>query len=89
MSDPTDPRRDPRRDDVGAASTPLILTAAVALALIAGFFVFYSYRGSERIDDTAAIERSSTAPTANPNAGRRPETSGANVPPAAAPSPNR
>ena len=89
MSDPMDLNRNPRRDDQGAATTPLVITAAVALAIVAGLFVFYSYRGSDRMDDTAAVQGSATAPAANPGAPRRPETSGSNVPPAAAPSPNR
>ena len=85
MSDPMDLNRRPR-EERGAASKPLVIAAAVALAIVAGLFVVYSYRGSERMDDTAAVQGTATAPM--PNA-RRPETSGSNVPPAAAPSPNR
>jgi hypothetical protein len=89
MTDSMDPDGKARRDDHGAASTPLVVAAAIALAIVTGFVVVSSHRGGERMGDTAAAERSSGNLSAQSQAPARREASGSNVPPAAAPSPNR
>lgn len=88
MLDPMDLNRpiEPRRRVADrSVNTGLIVTAVVALSIVTGVFVLYSYQGSQKIDNTAAVEEGSTGPAPKQLPERPPETS--NVPPARAPSP--
>ena len=88
MSNPLDPNThiEPRRRvNDRSANTGLIVAAVVALAILTGIFVAYSYQGSQKMDNTAAVEGSATGPAPRQFPVRPPETS--NVPPARAPTP--
>lgn len=88
MSDPLDPNlpiETRHRANARSANTGWIVATVVALAIVTGIFVVYSYQVSRKIDNTAAVEGSSTGPAPKQFPVRPPETS--NVPPARAPSP--
>ena len=78
---------EPRRVNKGPANNTLILGTVAALAILTAIFVVYSYKVSEKMDNTAATERA-TPPPATIGTGERPPTT-SNVPPATAPSPQR
>jgi hypothetical protein len=88
MSDPGY-RRGRRNLEDYHANSMLIMGGLLAMVLIVGIVLGYSFSGSSRMDNTAAIERSATGPAPKTAPAQRRETTGSNVRPAAAPSPQR
>jgi hypothetical protein len=84
----------PRRLRQGRRITSTqVVVLTLLLAVIAGSVALYSYQGSEKMDNTAKVEGSAT--TGSGGGGQSnsppapPRITDSNVPPAAAPSPQR